>query len=100
MINKYGPWLDTNVVVPTGERTCKVIYDYWLEAETLKEKSLSFVEESLRESDVVQQEDTGLCEGVQKGVETPAYEAAAGRYAPSIETPMFNFHRALWNAIK
>ena len=32
MLNRYGPWLDTNAVRPTGNNTCDVVYDYYLEA--------------------------------------------------------------------
>ena len=32
MINRYGPWMDTNVVTPTGPNTCVVHFDYFLEA--------------------------------------------------------------------
>ncbi|KAL9325916.1 hypothetical protein ACSQ67_006561 [Phaseolus vulgaris] len=31
MINRYGPWMDTNLVVPLGPNKCKVIFDYYLE---------------------------------------------------------------------
>ncbi|CAN6451082.1 unnamed protein product [Victoria cruziana] len=32
MINRYGPWMDTNLVVPTGPSKCQVIFDYFLES--------------------------------------------------------------------
>ena len=31
MINRYGPWMDTNVVQPTSPTTCTVRFDWWLE---------------------------------------------------------------------
>ncbi|KAK8464784.1 hypothetical protein PHAVU_010G082000, partial [Phaseolus vulgaris] len=31
MINRYGPWMDTNLVVPLGPKKCQVIFDYYLE---------------------------------------------------------------------
>ena len=31
MINRYGQWMDTNVVRPTGPTTCTVRFDWWLE---------------------------------------------------------------------
>lgn len=30
--NRYGPWMDTNLVIPLGPRKCQVIFDYFLEA--------------------------------------------------------------------
>ena len=41
----------------------------------------------------MQAEDTALCEGVQCGLESPAYDV--GRYAPSLEAPMLHFHKQL-----
>ncbi|XP_026458018.1 choline monooxygenase, chloroplastic-like isoform X2 [Papaver somniferum] len=32
MINRYGPWMDTNLVLPLGPNKCQVIFDYFLEA--------------------------------------------------------------------
>lgn len=40
MINRYGPWMDTNVVLPLDSaRTdaCQVIFDYWLQPGTLRQ---------------------------------------------------------------
>jgi hypothetical protein len=31
MINRYGPWMDTNVVQPTSPTSCTVRFDWWLE---------------------------------------------------------------------
>lgn len=50
----------------------------------------SFIERSLEDSERVQIEDIVLCEGVQKGLESPAY--SSGRYAPTVEKAMHHFH--------
>ncbi|KAJ6331808.1 hypothetical protein OIU76_010235 [Salix suchowensis] len=78
MINRYGPWMDTNLVLPLGPRKCQVIFDYFIETHLKDDKD--FIERSLVDSERVQIEDTKLCEGVQRGLETPAY--SSGRYAP------------------
>ena len=39
---------------------------------------------------LLQIEDIALCEGVQRGLESPAY--CVGRYAPSVEKAMHHFH--------
>ena len=31
MINRYGSWMDTNVVRPAGPATCSVRFDWWLD---------------------------------------------------------------------
>ena len=94
MINRYGPWMDTNVVTPTGPNTCVVHFDYFVEADFMPRVDDKFVEESLAASGRVQTETTWLCEKVQGGMESPGY--GSGRYAPAMEAAMFHFHDRLW----
>ncbi|CAL5049979.1 unnamed protein product [Urochloa decumbens] len=88
MINRYGPWMDTNLAVPLGSTKCKVVFDYFLDKSLLDDQN--FIERSLKDSEQVQIEDIALCEGVQRGLESPAYNI--GRYAPSVEMAMHHFH--------
>ncbi|KAL5699626.1 choline monooxygenase [Ranunculus cassubicifolius] len=88
MINRYGPWMDTNLVLPLGPNKCQVIFDYFLEPSLKDDKA--FIDKSLEDSERVQIEDIALCEGVQKGLESPAY--CTGRYAPTVEKAMHHFH--------
>ncbi|KAJ7955856.1 Choline monooxygenase [Quillaja saponaria] len=92
MINRYGPWMDTNLVLPLGPKKCQVVFDYYLE-ESLKDDK-AFIERSLEDSEAVQMEDIMLCEGVQRGLESPAY--SLGRYAPIVEKAMHHFHCLLY----
>ncbi|KAG4932375.1 hypothetical protein AAZX31_17G056100 [Glycine max] len=92
MINRYGPWMDTNLVVPLGPNKCQVIFDYYLEHSLKDDKD--FIEKSLQDSEKVQIEDIVLCEGVQKGLQSPAYRV--GRYAPTVEQAMHHFHCLLY----
>ncbi|KAL6977879.1 choline monooxygenase [Sarracenia purpurea var. burkii] len=92
MINRYGPWMDTNLVLPLGSRKCQVIFDYFLDASLKDDKA--FIERSLEDSERVQMEDIMLCEAVQRGLESPAY--CTGRYAPSVEKAMHHFHCLLY----
>mmetsp|Transcript_58579 Transcript_58579/g.186753 ORF Transcript_58579/g.186753 Transcript_58579/m.186753 type:complete len:222 (+) Transcript_58579:97-762(+) len=95
MINRYGPWMDTNVVVPTGVDTCVVRFDYWLDP--ARAGDTLYIEESLRASDQVQAEDHKLCELVQGGLASNGYDV--GRYAPGVEAPMHHFHRLYYEAM-
>ncbi|GAB2227078.1 hypothetical protein Droror1_Dr00008882 [Drosera rotundifolia] len=52
MINRYGPWMDTNLLLPLGPRKCLVVFDYFLNA-SLKDDE-SFIQRSLKESEQVQ----------------------------------------------
>ena len=53
----------------------------------------AFLDESLKASDQVQQEDIEICKRVQAGLDSGVYEQ--GVYAPGFETPMLHFHRLL-----
>ncbi|KAF7097542.1 hypothetical protein CFC21_099347 [Triticum aestivum] len=88
MINRYGPWMDTNLAVPLDATRCKVVFDYFLDESLLDDQD--FIDRSLKDSEQVQIEDIALCEGVQRGLESPAY--GVGRYAPSVEMAMHHFH--------
>lgn len=81
MLNRYGPWLDINIVEPTGSQTCQVRFEYFLHQD--HEAGEKFVEESLQASDAVQQEDVRLCEAVQRGLRSPAYDTGRSVLVPA-----------------
>ena len=45
MVNRYGPWMDTNLVTPTSATTCVVTFEYFLEPAFLNDAA--FVRDSL-----------------------------------------------------
>ncbi|XP_077868445.1 uncharacterized protein LOC100373430 [Saccoglossus kowalevskii] len=94
MINRYGPWIDTNVALPLTHNTCMIVFDYFLEEDYIQQKSeedlQNILDTSFTASDKVQQEDIFLCEGVQRGLESSAYDL--GRYAPGVEFADHMFH--------
>ena len=73
MLNRYGPWLDINLVEPTGPQSCQVRFEYFLHRNFSPDDS--YVQESLAASDTVQQEDVKLCESVQRGLRSQAYDS-------------------------
>ena len=91
MLNRYGPILDTNLVLPLGPEETLVVFDYFFEEG--RADDTAFVEQSLAASDAVQREDVELCERVQRGLASRAYDR--GRYAPLVEGGMLHFHRLL-----
>jgi choline monooxygenase len=91
MLNRYGPVLDTNWVVPLGPGRCLVVFDFWFE-ESADEGAQAFIQRSLAASDVVQQEDVAISESVQRGLRSSSYDT--GRYA-RVEQAMHHFHRLL-----
>ncbi|MBG09100.1 MAG: hypothetical protein CME68_10105 [Halobacteriovoraceae bacterium] len=89
MVNIYGQWVDTNWVKPIKEDECLVYFDYFYKgflSDELKQKSLNA-------SFKVQEEDTVICERVQKGLSSGVYNP--GPYVPKYEYPMFSFHQKL-----
>ena len=92
MLNRYGPILDTNYVVPLGPDRTRVIFDFYFR-ETEGAEAAAFIERSIAASHRVQEEDVTISESVQRGLGSPAYDR--GIYAPGIEMAAFHFHRLL-----
>ncbi len=91
MINRYGPMMDTNLALPLGPDRTLVLFDYYFAPELAEDET--FVERSLTSSDVVQQEDIHICESVQRGLHSRAYDR--GRYSVTREIGALHFHRLL-----
>ncbi len=89
VINRYGPIMDTNWIVPVAPNRCVTIFDYYY----AEDSSPDFIEKSLKASDRVQAEDIKICESVQRGLTSSAYHV--GRYSVNRETGMHLFHRLL-----
>jgi choline monooxygenase len=89
MLNRYGPWLDTNWIIPLGVDRCMTVFDYFYEGEPSEEA----VERALLASRKVQDEDIAICDMVQTGLQSGIYQQ--GVYAPKFEIPMIHFHRML-----
>ncbi|CAF1053410.1 unnamed protein product [Rotaria magnacalcarata] len=95
MINRYGPFMDTNLVEPIDERNCVVHMDYYY---CPKSTTKEVEEKSQKDSEVVQGEDIYLCENVQIGLESQAYNS--GRYVPTVEHAMHDFHTTLFDQLE
>lgn len=76
-INRYGKWMDTNIIWPRGPDECEVLFDWYVEGDLANQTTL--IENSIKESEQVQMEDIWLCERVQKGLKSSAYDV--GRYS-------------------
>jgi len=94
MINRYGKWMDVNIVLPINENRCLTLFDYYYDGE-IQEEELS---RALKASDRVQQEDMDICNMVQTGLNSGAYNK--GIYAPRFEAPMYHFHRLLLKSLR
>src|SRR5467141_2193 len=91
MLNAYEGVMDTNLVLPLAVDKCAVVFDYYFaDASAAAEKRNS---ESIRVSEVVQDEDMAICDAVQKGLASRAY--LAGRLSVRREAGEHLFHRLL-----
>jgi choline monooxygenase len=91
MLNWYEGYLDTNLVLPLSVDRCEVIFDFYF-GDT-SEDNMAYVRESMGVSEIVQQEDIVICDGVQRGLGSRAYQA--GRLSVRREAGEHLFHRLL-----
>jgi choline monooxygenase len=91
MINRYGPCLDTNLVLPVAPDRCRVVFDFWFAPERASDPA--WVAASVEDSERTQQEDMAVSERVQVGMASGTWRA--GRYAPQVEAAVHHFHRRL-----
>ncbi|MGA7622278.1 MAG: aromatic ring-hydroxylating dioxygenase subunit alpha [Candidatus Acidiferrales bacterium] len=91
MLNWYEGYLDTNLVLPLGVNRCEVIFDFYF-GDT-SESQMPYIRESMGVSERVQQEDIVICDGVQRGLSSRAYQA--GRLSVRREAGEHLFHRLL-----
>jgi choline monooxygenase len=91
MLNWYEGYLDTNLVLPDGVGRCTVIFDFYFG--DVSEAGGEYNRQSIAVSDRVQDEDTAICESVQRGLRSRAY--GAGRISVRREAGEHLFHRLL-----
>jgi choline monooxygenase len=91
MLNWYEGYLDTNLVVPLGPDRMQVTFDFYF-----NDVSPAAAERNRRSMDVseqIQDEDHAICESVQKGLGSRAYQR--GRLSVRREAGEHLFHRLL-----
>ncbi len=87
MVNWYEGIMDTNFVLPLGVDRCRVIFDFYF-ADGVGDR-----EQSIAVSERIQQEDIDICESVQRGLGSRAYDV--GRLSVRREAGEHLFHRLL-----
>ena len=92
MINSYKGVMDTNLVIPRGVDKTEVIFDYYFAdvSESAREKNFA----SIAVSEQIQAEDVAICESVQRGLNSRAYDT--GRLSVRREAGEHLFHRLLY----
>jgi len=91
MINAYEGVMDTNLVLPLAVDKCAVVFDYYFADTSAAREARN--KESIRVSEIVQDEDMAICDAVQKGLASRAY--LAGRLSVRREAGEHLFHRLL-----
>lgn len=91
MINIYDDVMDTNLVIPHGVDRTEVVFDYYFTdvSESARERNLM----SIAVSEKIQAEDVAICESVQRGLNSRAYDS--GRLSVRREAGEHLFHRLL-----
>ncbi len=92
MLNRYGPVLDTNWIVPKGPDAIEVIFDFFFE-EVEGPEAQAFIARSRAQTHLTQVEDEAVSEAVQIGLGSLSFDT--GRLAPGIEIGIHHFHRLL-----
>jgi choline monooxygenase len=88
MLNCLPGRLQTNRVLPLATGRCRVEFDFFY-----AQADAARVEADEQFSDVVQLEDVGICEAVQRGLASGSY--TAGRLNPTREAGVWHFHELL-----
>jgi len=91
MFNCYEGYMDTNLVIPVDVDHCRVFFDFYFS--DVSETAREYNRQSVAVGNRVQDEDLGICEAVQRGLKSRAYQA--GRLSVRREAGEQLFHRLL-----
>jgi phenylpropionate dioxygenase-like ring-hydroxylating dioxygenase large terminal subunit len=91
MLNVYAGVMDTNLVLPLGPDRTRVVFDFYFD--DVSEATAARNRASVAFGERVQDEDVAICESVQRGLASRAYDV--GRLSPRREAGEQLFHRLL-----
>jgi choline monooxygenase len=92
MLNILPGRLQTNVIVPLAHNRTRVIFDYFYD-DVDSPAAKKIIADDIEYSDRVQKEDMEICEHVQKGLESRAYDR--GRFSVKCEQGVYHFQTLL-----
>jgi choline monooxygenase len=95
MLNIMPNRLQTNLVVPVSHDQTLVYFDYFY-TDITSEKAKALIQKDLDVSELVQQQDIEICEFVQKGLASKAYDQ--GRFSVKREAGVHHFQNLLKQA--
>lgn len=97
MINLSQGVMDTNLVLPLGPERCRVVFDFYF-AEPMSNTTEARIKQSIEVSHQIQLEDVGICEEVQRGLHSRAFQT--GRFSVRREGPGYHFHQLLAHQLR
>jgi choline monooxygenase len=97
MLNILPGRLQTNHVVPVAPDRCRVVFDYYFD-EVAGDAARKRIEEDVAYSNRVQAEDIDICERVQAGLSSRAYDR--GRFSVEMEQGVHHFQSLLRKAYR
>lgn len=92
MLNILPHRVQVNLVLPDGPSRCRVIFWYYYDDPDAPGRAHQ-IEEDVAYSDAVQREDREICERVQQGLASRAYDR--GRFSPDMESGVHHFQTLL-----
>jgi choline monooxygenase len=92
MLNIYPDNVSTNLIVPLSQDKTLTIFE-WFFHDAASAKVQERMKKAIAFSEEVQQEDIGLCESVQRGLQSALYDR--GRYSVKRENGVHHFHMLL-----
>jgi choline monooxygenase len=92
MVNIYPDNVSTNLIVPLSHDKTLTIFE-WFFHDVASAKVQERMRKAIAFSEEVQQEDIGLCESVQRGLQSALYDR--GRYSVKRENGVHHFHMLL-----
>ena len=92
MYNIVPGRLQMNSVIPIDADTCEVIFDYFYDTDEPEAVAMR-LKDDLTFSEQVQQEDIDICERVQRGLHSRAYDR--GRFSVEMEAGVHHFQQLL-----
>mgnify|MGYP000446640170 CR=1 FL=1 len=93
MLNLYDGVMDTNLVIPLGPDRCRVVFDFYFAS-----GDPAFHARSVATAHQIQLEDLGICEDVQRGLASGAFDT--GRFSVKREIAGHHFHRLLARSLQ
>lgn len=97
MLNILPDRLQTNLVIPDGHNNCIVLFDYYYD-NVATDSAHTRAEADMEYSHKIQLEDIDICEHVQKGLESRAYDK--GRFSVEYENAVHHFQSLLKKAYR